>query len=160
MKVFNKLILCAVVATAFGANAATYNRTGETTKTIVIANPLTLQAANTYKVIDGAARGGALVRTTDNSPVNLYIAVGDNSESVDSLKIKADSGNLTLIAQGGCGGSSRPVLDLNASLPGSNSAAIQCLAAPSISTIVQSMQPENPEPGEYTFTQEYGTFVE
>ncbi|EFB7601823.1 hypothetical protein E4H67_22420 [Escherichia coli] len=160
MKCINKLILCAAVATAFGANAATYNREGETTQTIVITKPLTLQATNTYKVTDDRASGGALVRTTDNSRANLYIAVGTSSTDKDSVRIAADSGNLTLLAQSACGGGVLPLLDTSASLSGTNKAAIQCPSATSVATIVNGMEPSSPEAGTYVFTQEYGTYVD
>ncbi|MEJ9852155.1 hypothetical protein R0790_24335 [Escherichia coli] len=160
MKYFNKLILCAAVATAFGANAATYNREGESTQTIVITKPLTLQALNSYKVDDDKAGGSAIVRTTDGSKANLYIAVAASSTDVDAIRIAADSGNLTLIGQAACGNAVSPVLDTAASRPGANTAAIQCVSASSIATVVNSMEPASPEAGEYTFTQEYGTYVD
>lgn len=160
MKYFNKLILCAAVVTAFGANAATYNREGETTQTIVITKPLTLQAQNTYKVADNKASGGAGIKTTDGSKANLYIAVAASSTDADTVRIAADSGNLTLIGQAACGNAVSPVLDTAASRPGANTAAIQCASASSITTIVNSMEPASPEAGQYTFTQEYGTYVD
>ena len=160
MKYFNKLILCAAVVTAFGANAATYNREGETTQTIVITKPLTLQAQNSYNVADNRASGGAAVKTTDGSKANLYIAVAASSTNTNAVRIAADSGNLTLIGQAACGGGVTPVLDTAASRPGANTAAIQCASAPSIATVVNSMEPASPEAGEYTFTQEYGTYVD
>ncbi|HAN4434241.1 TPA: hypothetical protein IFC37_005358, partial [Escherichia coli] len=146
--------------TAFGANAATYNREGETTQTIVITKPLTLQAQNTYKVADDKASGGAAIKTTDGSKANLYIAVAASSTGADTVRIAADSGNLTLIGQAACGNGVSPVLDTAASRPGANTAAIQCASASSVATIVNSMEPASPEAGEYTFTQEYGTYVD
>lgn len=160
MKYFNKLILCAAVVTAFGANAATYNREGETTQTIVITKPLRLQAQNTYKVADDKASGGVAVKTTDGSKANLYIAVAASSTGADTVRIAADSGNLTLLGQAACGNGVSPVLDTAASRPGANTAAIQCASASSVVTIVNSMEPASPEAGEYTFTQEYGTYVD
>ncbi|HGT7420534.1 TPA: hypothetical protein ACM4ZF_004777, partial [Escherichia coli] len=86
MKYFNKLILCAAVVTAFGANAATYNREGETTQTIVITKSLELQATPGYKITDNKAGGGTIVRTSDNSTANLYIGVGASSQDRDNLR--------------------------------------------------------------------------
>ncbi|EOM1209598.1 hypothetical protein ACNA96_005015 [Escherichia coli] len=160
MKYFNKLILCAAVAAAFGANAATYNREGETTQTIVITKSFELQATPAYNVTDNKASGGTIVRTSDKSTANLYIGVGASSQDRDNLHIVDNSGKLTLIGSLGCGNGVQGGIDTSASLSGNNSAAATCTNASSIATVVTGMSPEKPEAGSYTFTQEYGTFVE
>ncbi|HFV4050003.1 TPA: hypothetical protein ACH9KC_005747, partial [Escherichia coli] len=160
MKYFNKLILCAAVVTAFGANAATYNREGETTQTIVITKSLELQATPGYKITDNKAGGGTIVRTSDSSTANLYIGVGASSQDRDNLRIVDNTGNLTLIGALGCGNGGQGKIDTSASLSGNNSAAATCTGASSIATVVSGMSPAKPEAGSYTFTQEYGTFVE
>ncbi|HAX9772245.1 TPA: hypothetical protein JS174_003541 [Escherichia coli] len=160
MKYFNKLILCAAVAAAFGANAATYNKEGETTQTIVITKSVQLQATPGYRVTDNKAGGGTIVRTSDGSTADLYIGVGASSHSNNDLRIVDNTGTLTLTAALGCGNGGSPGLDTTANLSGNNSAAATCTTASSISTIVSGMSPKHPDAGSYTFTQEYGTFVE
>lgn len=160
MKYFNKLILCAAVAATFGANAATYNREGEMTQTIVITKSLELQATPAYKVTDNKASGGTVVKTSDGSTANLYIGVGASSQDINNLRIVDNTGKLTLIGALGCSQGVQGGIDTSASLSGNNSTAATCTGSSSIATIVTGMSPEKPEAGSYTFTQEYGTFVE
>lgn len=160
MKYFNKLILCAAVVTAFGANAATYNREGETTQTLVITKSLELNATPAYKITNNKVGGGTVVSTSDKSIVNLYIGVGASSQDQDNLRIVDNTGKLTLIGTLGCGNGGQANIDTSASLSGNNSAAATCTGSSSIATYVKGMSPEKPEAGSYTFTQEYGTFVE
>ncbi len=160
MKYMNKLILCAAITAAFGANAATYTRAGDVEQTIEITKPVQLQATPAYKVTDDKASGGAVVRTTDRSTANLYIGVAPASTGRDSVRIVDTTGTLTLIGSLGCGNGVVGAVDSSATLSGNNSIAATCANAPSISTVVTSMEPASPEAGRYTFKQEYGTYVD
>ncbi len=161
MKYLNPLILCVTASAVFGANAAaTYNRVGETTQTITITKPLELEATTNYRVQDDKAGGGAIVRTSDGSKADLYIGVGPSSQDRNNVRVVDTTSKLTLIGAVGCGGSGLVDVDTTATLSGVNSAAATCKGGTAISTLVSRMEPEKPEPGTYTFTQEYGTFVE
>ncbi|EEY3971074.1 hypothetical protein DFY16_23875 [Escherichia coli] len=159
MKYMNKLILCAAITAAFGANAATYTRVGDVEQTIEITKAVELQATPAYNVTSDRASGGAIVRTTDGSTANLYIGVAPTSTGRDSVRIEDSTGTLTLIGSLGCGNGVVGNLDSSATLSGNNSIAGTCANAQSISTIVTSMEPASPAAGRYTFTQEYGTYV-
>lgn len=160
MKYFNKLILCAAVVTAVGANAADYKKVGETTQTLVFTNPLELQVTPSYKVTDNKASGGTIVKTADSSRVDLYIGVGASSQDTSNLQIVDTTGQVKLLASLGCGNGVQGGLDLTAGLTGNNSAAATCKNAASISTLVKGVEPAQPAAGSYTFTQDYGTYVE
>ena len=160
MKYFNKLILCAAVVTAVGANAAEYTKVGEATQTLVFTNPLELQATPGYRITDNKAGGGTVVRTADGSLGDLYIGVGTASQDHSNLRIVDSTGQVSLIASLGCGNGVQGQIDTTAGLTGNNSAAATCKNASSISTLVSGVEPEHPAAGSYTFTQDYGTFVE
>ena len=159
MKYMNKMILCAAITAAFGANAATYTRAGDVEQTIEITKQVQLQAMPSYKVTYNKASGCALVKTTDGSTANLYIGVAPASKGVNSLRIVDTTGALTLIGSLGCGKGVVGNIDSSATLAGNHSIAATCEIAPTIATLVTSMDPVSPAPGRYTFKQEYGTYV-
>ncbi|EKJ2867016.1 hypothetical protein [Escherichia coli] len=128
-------------------------------QTIEITKQVQLQAMPSYKVTDNKASGGALVKTTDGSTANLYIGVAPASKGVNSLRIVDTTGALTLIGSLGCGKGVVGNIDSSATLAGNNSIAATCENAPTIATLVTSMDPVSPAPGRYTFKQEYGTYV-
>lgn len=161
MKYMNKMILCASIAAAFGANAANqYSPEGVTTKTIEITKPVTITASNSYKVEGGKARGGAGIKTADDSKVDMYLGVSASSPSAQDLRIVDDTQTLTLIAEAICGRSVTPELDRAAGRSGVNTGAVTCKNVTSMVTMASGMEPSNPAPGTYTFKQEYGTFTE
>ncbi|ENO1964262.1 hypothetical protein ACA921_004229 [Escherichia coli] len=160
MKYMNKLILCAAITAAFGANAATYTRAGDVEQTIEITKQVQLHATPSYKVTDNKASGGALVKTTDGSTANLYIGVAPASTGINGVRIVDTTGALTLTGSLGCGNGVVGNLDSSATLAGNNSIAATCENAPTIATLVTSMDPVSPAPGRYTFKQEYGTYVD
>ncbi|MGU4576987.1 hypothetical protein ACVUTV_23635 [Escherichia coli] len=161
MKYMNKMILCASIAAAFGANAANqYSPAGVTTTTIEITKPVTITATNSYKVEGGQASGGAGIKTADGSQVDMYIGVSASSPSVQDLRIVDDTQTLTLIAQPVCGNSITPELDQAAGRSGVNTGAVTCKNVSSMLTMASGMEPSTPAPGTYTFKQEYGTFTE
>ncbi|HCO9757297.1 TPA: hypothetical protein OCF22_004159 [Escherichia coli] len=161
MKYMNKMILCASIAAAFGANAANqYSPEGVTTTTIEITKPVTITATNSYKVEGGQASGGAGIKTADGSKVDMYIGVSASSPSVQDLRIVDDTQTLTLTAQPVCGNSVTPELDQAAGRSGVNTGAVTCKNVASMVTMASGMEPSNPAPGTYTFKQEYGTFTE
>ena len=98
MKYMNKMILCASIAAAFGANAANqYSPAGVTTTTIEITKPVTITATNSYKVEGGKASGGAGIKTADGSKVDMYIGVSASSPSVQDVRIVGNDSNLLIV---------------------------------------------------------------